>query len=134
MSEAPGVQIGNSLSTSSSAAEDVGADQRLAGAHPVLVAGDGVDLTVVRDAPERMRQRPGREGVGGEPGVHDAQRAGQPVVLQVEVERLELRSGQHALVDERLTGKAWEVDGFTARAVLARALGAELVLGALADT
>ena len=64
--------------------------------------------------------------------MHDAQRAGQPLVLQVEVERLELRRGQHALVDERLTGKAWEVDGFAAGAVLAGPLGAELVLGALA--
>ena len=65
--------------------------------------------------------------------MHDAQRALQPVVLQVEVERLELRGGQHALVDEGLTGKAWEVDGFAAGAVLARTLGAQLVLGALAD-
>jgi hypothetical protein len=65
--------------------------------------------------------------------VHDAQRAGQPVVLQVEVERLELRRGQHALVDERLTGKAWEVDGFATGAVLAGALGAEFVLGAFAN-
>ena len=64
--------------------------------------------------------------------MHDAQRAGQPIVLQVKVERLELRRGQHALVDEGLTGKAWEVNGFASRAVLARALGAELVLGALA--
>src|SRR5690606_41298783 len=40
--------------------------------------------------------------------------------------------GQHALVDEGLTGKAWEVDGFPARTVLARALGAEFVLGTLA--
>ena len=114
-------------------AEDVGVDERLAGAHPVLVAGDGVDLTVVRDPAERVGQRPRRERVGGEPRVHDAQRALQPVVLQIEVERLELRGGQHALVDERLAGKAWEIDGFTAGTVLARPLGAQLVFGALAD-
>ena len=113
-------------------AEHVGVDQRLAGPHPVLVAGDGVDLAVVGDPAERVGQRPRRERVGREPRVHDAQRAGQPIVLQVEVEGLELRRGQHALVDEGLTGKAWEVDGFAAGAVLARALGAELVLGALA--
>ena len=114
-------------------AEHVALDQRLAGAHPVLVAGDGVDLAVVCDAPERMGQRPGREGVGGEPGVHDAQRALQPLILQIQVERLELRGGQHSLVDEGAAGKAWEIDGFATRAVLARALGAQLVLGALAD-
>ena len=113
-------------------AEDVGVDERLARPHPVLVAGDGVDLAVVGDAAERVRQRPRRERVGREARVHDAQRAGQPLVLQVQVERLELRGGEHALVDERLTGKAWEVDGFAAGAVLARALGAQLVLGTLA--
>ena len=112
--------------------EDVGVDQRLARPHPVLVAGDGVDLAVVGDPTERVGQRPRREGVGGEPRVHDAERAGQPLVLQVEVERLQLRRGQHALVDEGLTGKAWEVDGFTSWTVLARALGAEFVFGALA--
>ena len=64
--------------------------------------------------------------------MHDAQSAGEPIVLQVEVERLQLRRGQHALVDEGLAGKAWEVDGFASGAVLARALGAQLVLGALA--
>ncbi len=64
--------------------------------------------------------------------MHDAQRAGQPIVLQVKVKRLQLRRGQHALVDEGLTGKAWEVDGFAPGPVLTRALGAELVLGALA--
>ncbi len=64
--------------------------------------------------------------------MHDAQRAGEPIVLQIQVERLELRRGQHALVDEGLAGKAWEIDRFAAGAVLARALGAEFVLGALA--
>ena len=114
-------------------AEDLGLDQRLAGAHPVLVAGDGVDLAVVGDPAERVGQRPRREGVGGEARMHHAERAFQPVVLKVEVERLELRGSQHALVDERLPGKAWEIDGFATGAVLAGALGAQLVLGSLAD-
>ena len=105
-------------------AEDVGVDQRLAGAHPVLVAGDGVDLAVVGDSAERMRQRPRREGVGGEPGVHNAQRTGYPLVLQVEVEGLELRGGEHALVDEGAAGKAWEIHGLATGAVLAGPLGA----------
>ena len=113
-------------------AEDIGPDQGFAGPHPVLVAGDGVDLPVVGDPAERVCQRPGRERVGGEPRVHDPQRAGEALVLQVEVERLQLRRRQHPLVDERLTGKTWEVDRFPARPVLTGPLGAEFVFGAFA--
>ena len=131
------MQIGTTLSRgpcrgSPRGTEEVGLDQRLARPHPVLVAGDGVDLAVVSDPPERVGQRPRREGVRGEPRVHDAQRAGQPIVLQVKIERLQLRRGQHALVDEGLSGKAWEVDGFAAGAVLPGPLRPELVLGTLA--
>ena len=50
-----------------------GLEHRLAGPHPVAVAADGVDLAVVRDEPVRVRQRPGRERVGGEPGVHQGE-------------------------------------------------------------
>ena len=52
------------------AGDQVGLEQRLAGPHSVAVAANGVDLAVVRDEPERVRPRPGRERVGGEPGVH----------------------------------------------------------------
>ena len=65
--------------------------------------------------------------------MHDTQRAGQPIVLQVKVKRLELRGGQHALVNQRLARQAWEVNRFATRPVLARAFGAEFVLGTLAN-
>ena len=94
--------------------------QRLAGGHPVAVAAQGVDLAVVRDVPVRVRQRPRRERVGGEPGVHQRQRAGDALVGELGVERLELRLGEHALVDQRARREAREV-------------GAGLVLGALAQ-
>ena len=64
--------------------------------------------------------------------MHDTQCAGQAVVLQVEVERPQLRCRQHPLVHEGLTGKAWEVDGFAARAVLTGPFGAELVFSTFA--
>ena len=101
-------------------AEHVGGQLRLPGAHPVPVAADGVDLAVVGDQPVRMRQRPGREGVGGEPRVH--QRDGRPVprIGQVREERLELQRGEHALVDDRRAGQAGQVQ-------------AGLVLGSLAQ-
>ena len=39
-------------------ADEVGLELRLPGAHPVAVAVDRVDLTVVREHPERLRERP----------------------------------------------------------------------------
>ena len=84
-SEAPGVQIGNTRARSPGIS--VGGQHRLAGAHPVPVAADGVDLAVVRDVAERVGQRPGREGVGGEPGVHDRDRALVALVGEVGEER-----------------------------------------------
>ena len=65
--------------------------------------------------------------------MHDPQRTGEPLVLQIGVERLELRGGQHALVDECLAGQAWEVDRLPARPILSRAFGSEFVLSPLAD-
>lgn len=112
--------------------EGLGVDERLAGPHPVLVAGDGVDLAVVGDAAERMRQRPRREGVGGEARMHQTERALDARVLQVDVELPQLRGRQHALVDEGASGQAGEVHGLAARAVGACTLVAELVLHALA--
>ena len=56
-----------------------------------------------------------------------------PFILQVKIEGFELRRRQHALVYEGSPGKAWEVNGFASRAVLAGALGAQFVLGTLAD-
>ncbi|CAB4891171.1 unannotated protein [freshwater metagenome] len=87
------------------ATEHVGGDEGLAGAHPVLVAGRGVDLTVVCDPSERVGQRPRRERVGRETRMHKSQCTFDALVLQVEVEALELGRGQHALVDERLRGQ-----------------------------
>ena len=94
---------------------------RLAGAHPVAVPLHGVDLAVVRDVPVRVRPRPGRERVGGEPGVHERQARRVALVGQVGEERLNLRRGQHALVHQRPRRQAGEVD-------------AGLVFGALAQT
>lgn len=64
--------------------------------------------------------------------MHDAQCALDALILQIEVERPQLRSGQHALVDEGAAGKAWEIDGFLAEAAPARSLVSQLVLDALA--
>ena len=102
------------------ARDQVGGEQRLAGPHPVAVAHDGVDLAVVGDEPERVGQRPAREGVGREPRVHDRERGGDPLVDQVGEEVVELVGGEHALVGEGARRQRREVD-------------VGLVLGALAQ-
>ena len=48
-------------------------EHALAGVHPVNVAPHGVDLAVVGDVAERMRQVPGGEGVGAVALVHQSQ-------------------------------------------------------------
>ncbi len=65
---------------------------------PAAVALDGVDLAVVRQQAERMRQRPARQRVGGEALVEDHRAAGQLGALQVGVERRQLVRQHHALV------------------------------------
>ena len=87
-------------------AEELGVKRGLAGAHPVDVAGHGVDLAVVGEQPQRLRELPAGEGVGGEPRVHDRHRALQLGVAQIGVKARELRRAQHPLVDERARGEA----------------------------
>ena len=82
-------------------AQQLGLELGLAGAHPVAVAVDGVDLAVVREHAQRLRERPGREGVGRVAGVHDGELRREALVLEVGVERLELERRDHALVAER---------------------------------
>ena len=98
------------------------AQLRLAGPHPVAVAHDGVDLAVVRDEAVRVGQRPAREGVGGEAGVHHGERrlanrsssrSGKKLV--------QLAGGEHALVDEGAGGQRREVDVGLALGALAQA-------------
>ena len=80
-------------------AEELGVQRRLAGAHPVDVAGDRVDLAVVGEQPQRLGQLPAREGVGREARVDDGERALQLGIAQVGVEPRQLRRAQHPLVD-----------------------------------
>ena len=71
----------------------------LARRHPIAVAAQRVDLAVVGDHPVGMRQRPGREGVGGEALVHQCQRTGEFRIVQVGIIGAELVGEEHALVD-----------------------------------
>jgi hypothetical protein len=72
----------------------------LAGAQPVVVALDRVDLAVVRHQPVGVGQRPLGEGVGGEALVHQRQRRHEARILQVAVILADLPGQQQALVDD----------------------------------
>ena len=82
-------------------AEQLGRELGLAGAHPVDVAAQRVDLAVVGDVAVRVRELPARERVGREARVDEAQRGLGALVLQVGVVAEQLRGREHALVDDR---------------------------------
>ena len=88
---------------------DVGAEFRrrdggLARGHPVVVAAQRVDFAVMRDHAVGMRQRPGRERVGGEALMHQSERAREIRIAQVGIIGAELIGEKHALVDQRAAG------------------------------
>ncbi len=78
-----------------------GLHHAFAGAHPVEVALDRVDLAVVRDHPVGMRQRPFRESVGREALVHERERRDAALVGEVLVVDADLVGEQQTLVDDR---------------------------------
>ena len=91
-------------------AENVGLQERLARLHPVDVAAQRVDFTVVGDVAVGMSERPGREGVRAEPLVHERERRLHGLVREVEEERRNLARRQHALVDQRSGRQADDVE------------------------
>src|SRR4051794_3193057 len=72
---------------------------RLPGVHPVDVAANGVDFSVVAKIAEGVRQLPGRKSIGGKTLVHHAEGAGRVGVEQFVVELADLGGKQQALVD-----------------------------------
>ncbi len=82
-------------------AEQLGRQLRLARPHPVDVAAQRVDLAVVGDVAERVRELPARERVRREARVDERERRLGPLVLQVRVVAQQLRRREHALVDDR---------------------------------
>ena len=71
----------------------------LAAHHPRPVGTDGVDLTVVGDAAERLSDRPGGERVRRVPLVEYGERGLEGRVAQVPVELVDLAGGEQPLVD-----------------------------------
>ena len=64
-------------------AEIGGSETFFAGPEPVEVALQRIDLTVMSDIPKRLGQFPGREGIGGEPGMDEAKSGYHAFVAEV---------------------------------------------------
>ncbi|MNV17656.1 hypothetical protein D3C71_1084490 [compost metagenome] len=77
--------------------------------HPVVVALDGVDFTVVRHIAVGVGQRPLWKGVGGETLVHQTDGRDAALVGQVFVVHAHLVGQQQALVDHGAAGHARNV-------------------------
>jgi len=74
--------------------------RRLPRRHPVEIAAQRVDLTVVGDHAVGMGERPGRERVGGKPLVHQRKRTLEIRIAQIRIVAAELVGQEHALVDQ----------------------------------
>ncbi len=83
--------------------------------HPVLVAADRVDLAVMRQAPERLREPPLRKGVGGITLVKDRDAALEALVGQVRVEDRQALGQEQPLVDDRAAAERTDVEALDLR-------------------
>ena len=84
------------------------------------VAAQRVDLAVVAEEAERLRELPRRERVGAEALVHHRERAHHRLVVEVAVEAGELLGEEQALVDDRARREARDVEAIRARSCRSR--------------
>ena len=105
-------------------AQQVGLHPATTGVHPVHIAADGVDLTVVGHEPIGVGQPPGREGVGREPLVDQGQGGFRERVGQILVEGPHLAGQQQALIDHGAGRQGRQIEILQSRqAFLFRQLG-----------
>ena len=83
--------------------------RQLAGAHPVDVAVQRVDLAVVPQHAKGVREPPTGERVGAVALVQHRERRRVIRVVQVAVERLQLRRDQHSFVDDHAVGERRDI-------------------------
>ena len=86
------------------------AQLRLARVHPLRVAAHGVDLAVVRQVVERVREIPRAERVGREARVHERHRGLDLGLAQVGVVRGQLVGAEQALVGQRAARERGDVE------------------------
>ena len=89
-----------------------------AGANPVDVALEGVDLTVVDDKAVRVRTLPTGRGVGGVARVHERHGRLDGGVVEVDEETAHLRGNQHTLVHDGARAHGAHIEDLVAQGKL----------------
>ena len=93
---------------------------------PAAVAFDAVDLAVVGEPPERMRQRPARQGVGGKALVEHHRARGEARVGEVREQLRQAVRQDHALVAQQARRQPDHVEvGLVAQRLLGALAGQE---------
>ena len=118
------VQFGDGL------APHIGLQRGAAREHPVAVAQQRVDLTVMCDRPERLRDPPVGQRVGRVALVKERQRGGGARIGQIRVEAAQLRRDHQPLVDDRARGERDDVGLADVIGGIALNDGADFGLGA----
>ena len=90
-------------------AEQFAGEERFAGAQLVQVAAQGVDLAVVGEVAERMRQIPRRESIGTVTLMNQRQRRLEAFIAEVGIEFFQLGRQQQPLVDDAAARHAADV-------------------------
>ena len=78
--------------------------------HPVDVARKRVDLAVVREHAEGLREAPGRKRVGRIALVIEGEARHEALVQEIRIERRKLLGEEHALVDDGLAAQRADVE------------------------
>ena len=79
--------------------KNITGDNHLAGVHPVLIATQGIDLTIVAHIAERLRTWPTRKCVGAEAGVHHRHGSFHIRVCKILEVMDQLTGSEHAFVN-----------------------------------
>src|SRR3990167_280803 len=77
--------------------------------HPVAIAFQRIDLAIMREHAEGLREPPFREGIGRIALMENGDRGGETIVAQIMVKPVDLLGEEHALVNDRPRGQRRDI-------------------------
>ena len=78
---------------------------RLVRLHPIHIAMQRIDFTIMRQRPERLRQAPGGEGISGIALMINGEAADETFIQQIRIEFRQRFRQEHALIDDGSGGE-----------------------------